>query len=59
MEAFIFEDDMVTLFIRPKEQSWDDNWLREVPQDLIDRYKAVEEEYKSVQEALRRVWEGK
>jgi len=59
MKCFLFEDDMTTLFVRPKEQAWTEEDQVEVPRGIIERYKAVTEEFYAVQKLLRPYWEEK
>ena len=60
IKVYMIEDEAwPVLYVRPKEQAYNEKDLRDIPIGLIDKYKAVEEEYKSVQKALRKYWEEK
>ena len=54
MKVFMFEEEMwPVIYVRPKERAWGPKDIKDIPKELVDRYKAVEEEFSAVQKLLK------
>ncbi len=54
MKVFMFEEEMwPVIYVRPKEQAWGSENIKDIPKDLVERYKVVEEEFSTVQTLLK------
>ena len=54
MKVLMYVEEMFpVIYVRPKEQALRDSDIKNIPKELVDRYKAVEEEFSAVQKLLK------
>ena len=57
MKMFLYESDRFTYILDTHDEfQFDDEDKYEIPEDLVQRYKAIDAEFEAIQDELRKIY---